>query len=196
VLLVEGATEDGAFPIWIPLTAKGNGQTLADMNIALHDVGGKENFPFYLRLLKAFGVPYAIIGDGDVISPCYIDKHGNTQKNRNFSALWKVLQELCPKLTLPQETDPFAVLKKEAARAGFYTYDTPDPIAFEDIPEVKAYLQGLAQPKKKVESFYKARFIAESMTVVPPLANKVLNQAIGRLRPLPNPKGTKRKKGG
>jgi len=61
---------------------------------------------------------------------------------------------------------------------------------------VKAYLQGLAQPKKKVESFYEARFIAESMTVVPPLANKVLNQAIGRLRPLPNPKGTKRKKGG
>ena len=121
VLLVEGATEAGAFPIWIPLTEKGKGQTLADMNIALHDVGGKENFPFYLRLLKAFGVPCAVIADGDAISSCYIDKNGNTQRNRNFSALWKVLQELCPKITVPQETDPFAGLKKEAARAGFYT---------------------------------------------------------------------------
>ena len=193
VLLVEGATEAGAFPVWIPLTEKGKGQTLADMNIALHDVGGKENFPFYLRLLKAFGVPYAAIGDGDAISPCSIDKHGNTQRNRNFSALWKVLQELCPKITMPQETDPFAVLKKEAARAGFYTYDTSDPMAFEGIPEVQAYLQGLAQPKQKVETFYEARFIAESMHVVPPLAKKVLNHAIGRLRPLPYHKGTKRK---
>ena len=193
VLLVEGATEAGAFPIWIPLTEKGKGQTLADMNIALHDAGGKENFPFYLRLLKAFGVPYAVIGDGDAISPCYIDKYGNTQRNRNFSALWKVLQELCPAITLPQETDPFAVLKQEAARAGFYTYDTPDPIAFEGISEVQAYLQGLAQPKKKVETFYEARFIAESTRVVPPLAKKVLNHAIGRLRTDPNRKGTKRR---
>ena len=163
------------------------------MNIALHDVGGKENFPFYLRLLKAFGVPYAVIADGDAISPCSIDKHGNTQRNKNFSALWKVLQELCPTITLPQETDLFAILKKEAARAGLYTYDTPDPIALEGIPEMQAYLQGLAQPKKKVETFYEARFIAESMRVVPPLAKKVLNQAIGRLRSLPSRKGTKRK---
>jgi hypothetical protein len=87
-------------------------------------VGGKENFPFYLRLLKAFGVPYAVIGDGDAISPCSIDKHGNTQRNRNFSALWKVLQELCPTITLPQETDPFAVLKKEAARWILYLRHT------------------------------------------------------------------------
>lgn len=46
VLLVEGATEVGAFSIWIPLTEKGKGQTLADMNIALHDAGGKSSFPF------------------------------------------------------------------------------------------------------------------------------------------------------
>src|SRR5579875_306406 len=179
VLLVEGATEAGAFPIWIPLTAKGNGQSLADMNIALHDVGGKENFPFYLRFLKAFGIPYAAIGDGDAISPYYIDRNGNTQRNRNFSALWKVLQELCPKIVMPQETEPFVVLKKQAARAGFYTYDTPDPIAFEGIPEVEAFLQGLPQPKKKADTFYEARYLAESITM-PPLAKKVLNQTIGR----------------
>jgi hypothetical protein len=53
---------------------------------------------------------------------------------------------------LHQETDPFAVLKKEAARAGFYTYDTPDPIAFEGIPEVEAFLQGLPHPKTKADT--------------------------------------------
>lgn len=193
VLLVEGSTEAGAFPIWIPLIAKGNGQSLADLNIALHDVGGKENFPFYLRFLKEFGIPCAAIGDGDAISPYYIDKKGNIQSNRNFSALWKVLQLLCPKIVIPQETDPFAVLKKEAVRAGFYTYDTPDPIAFEGIPEVEAFLQGLPQPKKKADTFYEARLLAESIPV-PPLAKKVLNQAIEQLRTLPHRKGSTRKK--
>jgi len=193
VLLVEGATEVGAFSVWIPLMEKGRGPTLADMNIALHNVEGKENFPFYLRFLKAFGVPCAAIGDGDAITPCYIDRNGNIQSNRNFSAQWKVLKELCPKIRTPQETDPFGVLKREAARAGFYTYDTPDSIAFEGIPEVQAFLQGLPQPKKKMDTAYEARFLAESMPAVPPHAKKILKQAIAHLRPLPNSKGTRRK---
>lgn len=193
VLLVEGATEVGAFSVWIPLMEKGRGPTLADMNIALHNVEGKENFPFYLRFLKAFGVPYAVIGDGDAISPCYIDKNGITQSNRNFSAQWKVLKELCPKIRTPQETEPFEALKREAARAGFYTYDTPDSIAFEGIPEVQAFLQRLPQPKKKMDTVYEARFLAESMPVVPPHAKKILKQAIAHLRPIPNSKETRRK---
>src|SRR5260370_372323 len=129
VLLVEGATEAGAFPVWIPLLEKGKRQTLADMNIALHETGGKSSFPFYLRLLKEFGVPCAAIGDGDPLPPHYIDKNGDRQKNGCFSALWEILQDLCPTITIPQETDPFEVFKREAARARFYIYNTPDPIA-------------------------------------------------------------------
>ncbi|HJT59176.1 MAG TPA: AAA family ATPase [Ktedonobacteraceae bacterium] len=193
VLLVEGATEAGAFPVWIPLLEKGKRQTLADMNIALHDIGGKSNFPFYLRLLKEFGVLCTAIGDGDALLPYFLDKHGEKQKSKCFSALWQILQDLCPTITIPQETDPFEVFKREAARAGFYTYDTSSPITFEGIPEVQAYLQGLAQPKKKVDTVYEARFLAESIRTVPPLAKSVLKQAIGQLRPLPNRKGTKRK---
>jgi len=193
VLLVEGATEFGAFPVWIPLLERGNRQTLADMNIVLHDIGGKENFPFYLRLLKKFGVPCTAIGDGDALLPCFTDKNGDTRKSKSFSALWAILQELCPTITIPQETNPFEVFKREAAQAGFYTYDTPDPIVFEGIPEVQAYLQGLAHPKKKVDTVYEARFLAESMRAVPPLAKMVLKQAIGQLRPPPNRKRTKRK---
>jgi len=189
---VEGATEVGAFPIWIPQTENGKGQTLADMNIALHDAGGKPGFPFYLRLLKAFGVPYAVIGDGDALQPCFINKKGDTQKNKRLSPLWKVLKELCPTIRIPQKTNSFKVLKREAARAGFYTYDTSDPIEFEEIPEVAAFLQGLEHPLKKADTVYEARVLAESMPV-PPLAKKILDQAIERLRPLPDPEGTRRK---
>lgn len=95
---------------------------------------------------------------------------------------------------MPQETDPFAVLNREAARVGFFTYDTRDPIEFEGIPEVAAFLHGLTPPKEKAKTAYEARFLAVSISV-PPLAKKVLNEAITRLRPLPNRKGTKRKEG-
>jgi predicted ATP-dependent endonuclease of OLD family len=191
VLLVEGATEVGAFPIWIPQTENGKGQTLADMNIALHDAGGKSGFPFYLRLLKVFGVPYAVIGDGDALQPCFINKKGDTQKNKRLSPLWRVLKELCTTIRIPQNIHSFKVLKREAARAGFYTYDTPDPIEFEEIPEVAIFLEGHAQPKKKADSVYEARVLAESMPV-PPLAKKILDQAIGRLRSLPDLEETRR----
>jgi predicted ATP-dependent endonuclease of OLD family len=80
VLLVEGATEVGAFSVWIPLTKEGKGQTLADMNIVLHDIGEKNNFPFYLCLLKAFGVLYAVIGDGDALTLSFINKMGIHRK--------------------------------------------------------------------------------------------------------------------
>ena len=192
VLLVEGATEFGTFSAWIPRMEKGKEQTLADMNIALHDAGGKPGFPFYLRFLKAFGVPYAVIGDGDALLPCFIEKKGDVQKSKRLSALWKVLKELCPEIKIPQKTLSFRILKREAARAGFYTYDTPDAIEFEGIPEVAAFLQGNTQPKKKADTVYEARQLAESIPV-PPLAKKALNQAMTRLRPLPDPKGTTRK---
>jgi hypothetical protein len=155
-------------------------------------LGPKTCSPFAL-FTKEFGVPCATIGDGDALLPYFIDKNGDRQKSRSFSALWETLQDLCPTITIPQETDPFEFFKREAVLAGFYTYDTPDPITFEGIPEVQAYLQGLAHPKQKVDTIYEARFLAESMRAVPPLAKMVLKQAVGRLRPLPDRKKTKRK---
>ncbi len=89
VLLVEGATEFGAFPVWIPLLERGNRQTLADMNIVLHDIGGKENFPFYLRLLKKFGVPCTAIGDGDALLPCKMGMHGKARASQHCGRYYK-----------------------------------------------------------------------------------------------------------
>lgn len=106
--------------------------------------------------------------------------------------MWQILQELCPTITIPQETDLFEVFKGETARAGFYTYNTPDPIAFEGIPEVAAFLHGRAHPLNKADTVYEARVLAESMPV-PPLAKTILDQTLERLRPLPDLEGTRRK---
>jgi hypothetical protein len=61
------------------------------------------------------------------------------------------------------------------------------------VPEVQAFLQKLPHPKKKMDTVFEARFLAESMRVVPPLAKIVLKKAIGQLRPPPNRKRTKGK---
>jgi len=182
VLLVEGSTEVGAFSAWFPRIEENAGKTLADLNIALYGMGSKENFPFCLRFLMAFGIPCAAIGDGDALMPTFINKRGERGKNPSFSSLWKVLLECCPTITMPQENDPFEVYKQNAALAGFYTYDTAEPIAFEGIPEVQAYLQGYEQDKKKVDTVYEARCLAESTSGVPPLVSTVLNQAVAWLK--------------
>jgi len=115
VLLVEGATELGAFPVWFPQVEGNAGKTLADLNIALYGMGSKDDLPFYLRFLMAFGIPCAAIGDGDALMPTFMNKRGEIGNNPSFSALWKVLQERCPAITMPQENDPFEVNKHKAA---------------------------------------------------------------------------------
>lgn len=181
-MLVEGSTEVGAFSVWFPRIEENTGKTLADLNIALYGMGSKENFPFCLRFLMAFGIPCAAIGDGDALMPTFLNKRGERGKNPSFSSLWKVLQEHCPTITMPQENDPFEVYKQNAALTGFYTYDTSEPIAFEGIPEVQAYLQGYGQDKKKVDTVYEARCLAESTSGVPLLVSTALNQAVAWLK--------------
>ena len=69
VILVEGATEIGAFNEWFNESSASKGKTFADLNVILHAVGGKPEFPFYLRFLTAFGVPWSVICDGDALPP-------------------------------------------------------------------------------------------------------------------------------
>jgi predicted ATP-dependent endonuclease of OLD family len=59
VLLVEGETELGALPIWCPY--------LVHQDIALYALGGKGAFIAPLRLIKTFTIPWAILGDGEVL---------------------------------------------------------------------------------------------------------------------------------
>jgi predicted ATPase len=59
VLLVEGETELGVLPVWC--------SEIVRQDIALYAVGGKGAFVSPLRLIQNFGVPWAIIGDGEVL---------------------------------------------------------------------------------------------------------------------------------
>jgi len=47
---------------------------------------------------------------------------------------------------------------------------------------VQAYLQEYEQDKKKVNSVYEARCLAESTSSIPPLVNTILNQAVASLK--------------
>jgi len=66
VVLLEGETELGALPLWF-------GNTFERADIALYSVGGDLNFATYVRFLRCFGIPYAIICDGAVFD---IEKKG------------------------------------------------------------------------------------------------------------------------
>ncbi len=72
VLLVEGDTETGAFHIWFnhPNITDGNG-TLDGNNFQMVSVGGDKSFGRFVTYLEAFGIPWAIICDGPVMSPSY-----------------------------------------------------------------------------------------------------------------------------
>ncbi len=59
VLLLEGETELGALPVWCP--------NLEHQDIALYAVGGKGNFVSPLKLIHHFAIPWAIVGDGEVL---------------------------------------------------------------------------------------------------------------------------------
>ncbi len=59
VLLLEGETELGALSAWCP--------NLEHQDIALYAVGGKGNFVSPLKLIHHFAIPWAIVGDGEVL---------------------------------------------------------------------------------------------------------------------------------
>ncbi|HVB59720.1 MAG TPA: AAA family ATPase [Ktedonobacteraceae bacterium] len=59
VLLVEGETELGALSAWYP--------DLMNRDIALYAVGGKGEFVSPLKLIQHFAIPWAILGDGEVL---------------------------------------------------------------------------------------------------------------------------------
>ncbi len=59
ILLVEGETELGPLPIWFP--------ELMSQDIASYAVGGRGAFVSPLKLIHNFAIPWAIIGDGEVL---------------------------------------------------------------------------------------------------------------------------------
>jgi predicted ATP-dependent endonuclease of OLD family len=169
VLLVEGPTEIGAFSPWVLQSSASQGKTFADLNIILHALSGKAEIPFYLRFLTAFGIPWAVICDGDALLP------PNTSPN---DKLWKVLKELQLLAEVPSGAASFDTLKAQAANAGVYTYNTSSPTKFETVPEIKDFLNTEWTPPGKTA--YRGRYIALHLSCPSPV-DEVFQQSMRRL---------------
>ncbi len=169
VLLVEGPTEIGAFSQWFLQSSASQGKTFADLNIVLHALNGKAEIPFYLRFLTAYGVPWAVICDGDALFP-----PGASPNDK----LWKVLKELQLLPEVPSGTALFETLKALAANAGVDTYNSPSPIKFETVPEVKDFLDAEWTPPGKTA--HRGRSIALHLSC-PSVVDEVFRQSMRRL---------------
>lgn len=169
VLLVEGPTEIGAFSQWFLQSSASGGKTFADLNIVLHAMNGKGEIPFYLRFLTAFGVPWAVICDGDALFPAAASPNNK---------LWKTLKELQLIARVPSGTTSFETLKALAANAGVDTYNSPSPTKFETIPEVKDFLDVEWTPPGKTA--YRGRYIALHLSC-PAVIDEVFRQSMRRL---------------
>jgi predicted ATPase len=72
VLLVEGDTDAGALHAWFNnTTITEDHGTLDGNNFQMVSVGGDKSFKGFVNYLEAFGIPWAIICDGPVMSPDY-----------------------------------------------------------------------------------------------------------------------------
>lgn len=169
VILVEGATETGALIEWLPKSIAGQGRTFADRNLALYSVGGKSNFPFYLRFLTAFDIPWVVICDGDALPP---------DRNRNY-LLWNALKELHLIENTPSYVS-FEALKANAEIAGVYTANTSPDEDFECILEIKQCLEdpNFSGPSKS--DVRKGRYIAQHIPC-PQEVEEVLQHVLQQL---------------
>ncbi len=77
VILVDGESEYYALPIWFKkyldkknetVDSQKIGTLFEDFNVTLLQVGGKKNYPSYLRFVNAFDVKWMVLCDGDSLS--------------------------------------------------------------------------------------------------------------------------------
>ncbi len=166
VILVEGETEIGVLNEWFPKSIAGQGRTFADLNLVLYSVGGKDSFLFYIHFLTAFGVPWAIICDGDALDP--------------ESRFWQGLAKLYKIPDVP-DTVSFDTLKAYAERVGVYTANTSKTSPgrkFEEIPDVEQYVCNNSVPGGSRAR--RGRYIAQNISC-PQGVDKILQYALQRL---------------
>jgi Overcoming lysogenization defect protein-like, TOPRIM domain/AAA domain, putative AbiEii toxin, Type IV TA system len=165
-VLVEGETEAAAIAEWFPDLAISRGKDLSDFGIEVYAVGGKSDFAFFIKFLHAYGVPWAVICDGDAL----VGKTG----------LWSAVELSRATTSTPSDDMSFQDLKAFAAANGVYTANESAADDFELIPEVKAFID---DPENNLPTKNKARDgckIARGITC-PPTLDAILVQAVSRL---------------
>jgi energy-coupling factor transporter ATP-binding protein EcfA2 len=164
VILVEGDTETAALSEWFPRTPVSRGKTLEDLGVALYAVGSKTNFGFYIRFLHAFGVPWAVICDGDALV--------------SNNTLWSGLTDVGAVSAAPTTTD-FSHRRREAATAGVFTANASATEKFESISEVQAYITNPTSGLPTRSKVRDGRQIGRSIAC-PPAVEEVLGQVLAR----------------
>ncbi len=164
VLLLEGETELGALPVWYP--------DLVRQDIALYAVGGKGEFASPLKLIQHFNIPWAIVGDGEVLW----DLHQRGRSHGPQDHIRAILA-VCNLCLLPIPGDPgsdaqvFAQLRQNLEAYGIFTLASSAEEGFERAiqPEIPPDRWELAETLFGSNKVARGRFIAENC----PRPNKV-----------------------
>lgn len=83
VVLVEGDTELGVLPVWLSQSARRRRQrSPEELNVAVFDVGGQNEFEKCVRWLHAFDIPWVVCGDGGMFRPTPKSQHIFSQLTR------------------------------------------------------------------------------------------------------------------
>jgi AAA domain, putative AbiEii toxin, Type IV TA system len=159
VLLVEGETELGALPVWW--------QDLVSQDIALYAVGGKGEFVSPLRLIHHFAIPWAILGDGEVLWDLH--EQGSRQGAQGqVSRILAVCNETLPTISdnPGSSTENFAQWRQALEAYGIFTLARSADEGFEKAvrPEIPPELWTEAETKFSKNKVALGRFIAENFS--------------------------------
>jgi hypothetical protein len=157
VLLLEGETELGALPVWFP--------DLVRQDIALYAVGGKGEFASPLKLIQHFNIPWAIVGDGEVLW----DRHQRGRSHGSQDHIRAILA-VCNLCLLPIPGDPgsdaqvFAQVRQNLEAYGIFTLASGAIEGFERAlqTEIKSELLDDADAQFGSNKVARGRFIAEN----------------------------------
>jgi len=148
VILVEGETEQGAFPVWYE---KRFNRSLEQENITVFSVNSDTNFDKYVRFLQQFEIPWAIICDGKVIG----DRIASNTVSRIIRQLRKAGVSELPDCT----NKDFPTLCKEFEAYGIFTLAQTES---DEIEALEVFLTNDQEAKEQVgdSKVRKSQYIA------------------------------------
>ncbi|SRR6266566_939862 len=158
VLLIEGSTELAALPVWCA--------DLVYQDIALYPVDGRGGFVSPLRLLHHFAIPWAIIGDSEVLWDLKEQKQSGSPLNHISDILTVCGQPLPSIQGDPGKSDrDFAEFRQTMETYGIFTLASNAREGFEKAirPEVPPDIWAEAEKKfGKNNKVALSRFVAEN----------------------------------
>lgn len=156
VFLVEGETELGALLVWCP--------DLMTQDIALYAVGGKGEFVSPLRLIQSFAIPWAMLGDGEVLWDMKEQKQSSPLNH--VDAILAACHHMLPSIpgNPGNNAKNFAQWRQSLEAYGIFSLARSANEGFEKAvrPEIPPELWTEAEKKFSKNKVALGRFIAEN----------------------------------